>query len=440
MEKQISLEQIRNFREKYNSNLTNKIIENAITKNGLENACINRDVIIENQPVFNIELPESKRYDQKESIRCWIYAGLNLIKHNVAQNMNIDVMKLELSSNYLSFYDRLEKANNTYENIISLENFELEYIRKEKILEDNVSEAGYWEFFKALVKKYGIIPDCYNPNVVEGENYIKLEHIYNEKVKKDVLELLELKRNNKKEDILRKTKIKFLEENYEILAKVLGEPTTEFDYEYKDKDGKYIKIEKTTPLEFKNKYLSLNLENFVTIGNMPMYNKEYGKMYQKKYMENVYKNSEVKYLNLPIERLKELSIKQLKDGIPVYFGTYTFKFRDLKSGVLDTRLYNYDKILNLNQLSKAESLDLNDISMYHAMVFSGVNVIDEEPKRWKVEDSYGTEHKVNGYYIMNDNFFSKFVLSVVIDKKYLNSYEQDLLKQEPIKFEVDEPF
>ena len=48
MENQISMEQIKKFRKNYNSDKTNKIIENVITKNGLENACINRDIIIEN--------------------------------------------------------------------------------------------------------------------------------------------------------------------------------------------------------------------------------------------------------------------------------------------------------------------------------------------------------------------------------------------------------
>ena len=73
MKEEISLEQIKEFKKLYNQDKTNKIIEDAITKNGLENACINRDVIIENQPIFNIELPESKRYDQQDSFRCWIY-------------------------------------------------------------------------------------------------------------------------------------------------------------------------------------------------------------------------------------------------------------------------------------------------------------------------------------------------------------------------------
>ena len=46
MDKQISLEQISKFSEEYNKNRNNKIIENAITKNGLENDCIDKQVII----------------------------------------------------------------------------------------------------------------------------------------------------------------------------------------------------------------------------------------------------------------------------------------------------------------------------------------------------------------------------------------------------------
>ena len=166
MEKQISFEQIEEFKQIYNSDKTNKIIENAITKNGLENACINRDIIIENQPIFNIELPESKRYNQQDSWRCWIFGGLNLIKHNIAKNLNIDVMNLELSDNYIAFFDKLEKSNNVYENIIELEKIDFDYIRKENIIKYAVSEGGYWDFFVAIVNKYGIVPYLFNPNVV----------------------------------------------------------------------------------------------------------------------------------------------------------------------------------------------------------------------------------------------------------------------------------
>ena len=148
-----------------------------------------------------------------------------------------------------------------------------------------------------------------------------------------------------------------------------------------------------------------------------MYNKEYYKVYKKKYLGNVYQNSYVKYLNLPIEDLKELTIKQLKDGLPVYMGAHILKFRDKKSGILDTRLYNYEESLNFKKLSKREALDLYDISVHHVMVFTGVNLVDNKPQRWKVEDSYGDKEKVNGYYIMNDNYFDEFVLQLIINKR-----------------------
>lgn len=225
-----------------------------------------------------------------------------------------------------------------------------------------------------------------------------------------------------------------------MLCKILGEPITKFNYEYRDKNGNYKIIENLTPIEFKNKFLDLQLENFVTIGNTPMYNKEYYKVYKKKYLGNIYKNSYVKYLNLPIEDLKDLTIKQLKDNIPVYMGANILKFRDKKSGILDTRLYNYEDTLNFKKLSKEEALNLYDISMHHIMTFTGVNLVNNKPQRWKIEDSYGDKQKVNGYYIMNDNFFNEFVLSVVIDKKYLTTEQLNLLEQEPIEFNIEDPF
>ena len=284
MESQISLEQIKKFREIYNSNRTNKIIENAITKNGLENACINRDVIIENQPIFNIELPESKRYNQQDSWRCWIYSGLNLIKHNIAKNLNINVIDLELSNNHIAFFDKLEKSNNAYENIINLENVEFDYLYKESVIKYCVSEGGYWDWFVAIVNKYGILPYSYSPNAVESTNYEKIEYLYTEKVKKDIIKLIDLKKNGTNINLLRKAKNKCLQENYILLCKILGEPVTEFNYEYKDKNGEYKRIECLTPIEFKNRFLDMKLENFVTIGNMPMYNKEYYKIYRNKYV------------------------------------------------------------------------------------------------------------------------------------------------------------
>lgn len=240
-------------------------------------------------------------------------------------------------------------------------------------------------------------------------------------------------------ELLRENKNKFLQENYILLCKLIGEPLTEFNYEYKDKSGEYHRIDGLTPIEFKNRFLKLKLEDFVTIGNFPMYNKEFNKVYRLKYEGNV-RQAYARYLNLPIEDLKELTIKQLKDGVPVYMGAHIMKFRDTKSGVLDTRLYDYADTLNFETLSKEEALNLRDICMHHAMSFVGVNLVDGVPQRWKIEDSYGDKAKVKGCYVMNDNFFSEFVLSITVDKKYLSAEQLECLKQEPIEFDGGEPF
>lgn len=440
MKEQISLEQIKKFSEDYNKDSKNKVIEKAITRNGMEATCINQDIIKENKPVFNIELPESKRYDQKDSHKCWIYAGINTIKYNMAENLNIDIMDLELSNNYISFFDKLEKSNNTYENIIALNETDLDYIRKEKIVRSCVLEGGYWQWFVAIVNKYGIVPMMAMPDVVEGQNYEKIERIYIEKVKKDALHLLELKRKKDSVEKLREVKNRFLQENYNLLAKILGEPKSSFDYQYCNKKNQTVVHKNITPMEFRNKFLTLNLDNFVSIGNLPMHNKKFYKIYAKRYLGNVYENSEATFLNLPIEDLKQLAIRQLKDNIPVWLGIYHKKFRDKESRVLDIRLYDYKEKLSFNPLTKKEALDTNDIWLDHAMTFCGVHIVDDKPIRWKIEDSRGNDEKVNGYYIMNDNYFNEFVLNIIVDKRYLNQKQLDSLNQKPIKFDIDECF
>ncbi len=107
--------------------------------------------------------------------------------------------------------------------------------------------------------------------------------------------------------------------------------------------------------------------------------------------------------------------------------------------LLDSNLYDYKSVLGIEPLTKEESLNLYDIVLQHAMVFTGVHITDNKPERWKVEDSYGDKVHKNGFYIMNDNFFNDFVMEVIVHKKYLNNNQLELLEKEPILFDVDDP-
>ncbi|MBQ9658036.1 MAG: hypothetical protein IJV31_04625 [Clostridia bacterium] len=436
----ISLEQIKKYKNEYNKNPENKLIEKAIVKEGLKKACLNKNVIEENKMEFNIELPDAKKLDQKGSFRCWMFGGINMIKRNVADNLNIDYKDIDLSTNYIAFFDRFEKSNTIYENIIKLENIEQEYILSERIVERGVKETGYYEWFASIVNKYGIIPNEYYPNSFESDEVETTTIIVAEKIKKDVSKLIQAKKAGKTTEELRNQKEQFLQENFELLCKIYGEPVTEFDFEYTDKTGQKHTYHNMTPLKFKNKFLTIDLDEFVSVADYDMFNKTYNNVYSVKYEENVYGKSSPFFLNIPITEIKELVIKQLKDGIPVFFGALEKKYTNYEFGVFDKRVYSYDKMLGLESLTRREAYDFGELCFSHVMSFTGVQVENGKSVRWKIEDSYKMDYPKNGTYVMNDNFFDEFVVIVAVNKKYLSNEQLELLNKPKIKTPVEDVY
>lgn len=434
--KEISLNQIKKYRNTFYSDKSNKIISDSIINNGINKTCFNSGVLVEDQNVFNIELPDSKRLDQKNSGRCWAFAGINMIKHDIAKNLNIKPEDIDLSVNYLVFYDKLEKSNTIYENIISLEKYDFDTINKLKII--NLEEGGYFEYFRELIKKYGVIPSSYMPENATSEDSRSLMIVYNEKIKRDIYILLEAKKQNKSVKEMQTMTEKMIEENYIILSKMLGTPPLEILFEYKDKDNKVVS-KKLTPQEFYNHYCTLNLDDFIPIASMKMYNKEYYKKYYSKYKDNILGKGVLEFINLPLNEFKELAIAQLKDNIPIWFGAEVKKMRNQEKGILDTNSYNYEDVFNFKMLNQEENLNLNAITLAHAMSLVGVHLIDNKPVRWKVENSWGDKDN-KGYFIMNDNYFDEFVMEIVIKKDYLTEKQLKLLDQEPIELGLEDPF
>lgn len=430
--KEIELSNIKSFSKIYNSNINNKDIENQIKKYGLDKVCINKEIIAQNPPIFNLELVETKRYDQKDSLRCWAFSGVNVIKRNMADNLNMDIMQFELSDNFIAFFHRLEKANTTYEKIIRSKTTNLDKIVKKNILKNPIEEVGNWKTFVGIVKKYGLVPITVMPITIEGENATRVTNLFSETVRSNAISLLKSKKENKNIEELRKIKLKMLSDHYEFLSKVYGEPVKKFNYNYTDKNGNNISLKDITPNQFAEQFLSIDIENFVFISNVPKKNRKYGEKLKNPVAININKMKYVEFLHLSIKELKDLSIKQLKDNIPVMVGIYIRKFADKESGVLDTRLYDYENLVKYKSLSKEDGMLVGDIELHHWMTITGVQIEEGIPKRWKVEDSYGNKEKINGYYIMNDNYFDKYVFTVIINKKYLSKDQLELYNQKGI--------
>ena len=68
------------------------------------------------------------------------------------------------SSNYISFYDKLEKANFFIETMTELINRDIDDREIEFMLRKGIRDGGYWQNFVNLINKYGIVPEYVFPD------------------------------------------------------------------------------------------------------------------------------------------------------------------------------------------------------------------------------------------------------------------------------------
>lgn len=347
---------------------------------------------------FDIELNNYKIYDQGNSLTCWIYAAFNTIKGELAKVLNVDINIMDFSVNYISFYDRLEKLNKIYDEIIN-NNYEISNIKY--LLFNYVNTVGDFKSFKYIVNKYGLVLENQMPMV--ENNYIPqdIDDLLKQKIILDIEELLNKKKNNGN---IKDLKEKYMSENLEILTSIYGEPPKET----------IINNIKLPVNDFYNKYVKNILKNYISISCLD--NLVYGKEYDINFLDMKIDNE--KYLNLELNQIKNAVIKSLKDKNPIWFGcSFSYMSGSYKNvdGILDDRLYRFDKI-GINKPSKSIVEKYNMLSYSHAMVFTGY---DSKTGKWKVLNTFSEKNNRKGYFIMNDNFFSSSVFMFAINKKYL---------------------
>ena len=241
---------------------------------------------------------------------------------------------------------------------------------------------------------------------------------------------------------LRAAKDEMMETVYRILCICLGKPPVRFTWETRDKDKKFIRMENVAPQDFFAKYVGWNLDEFCTVINAPTADKPYGRTYTVQYLGNVKDGRfPVKYLNLPIEELKALAIRQLKDGQTVWFGSDVSQFSTRDTGCLALDAMHIQKLFSVDfPMTKAQRLDYGDSLMTHAMVLTGVNLDENgKPNRWKVENSWGGDVGKDGFFVMSDDWFSEFVYQILLNKKYFTPEQAAQFESEPIVLKPWDP-
>ncbi len=399
MSKEIKLGEISKFQEEYLNNKENVSIEKNIHENGLKKASINKELEEKQKYRFNIQIPEIKIYDQKDSCEYNIYAFLRMIKSIMKKDGSINTRDLDLSATYIDFYDKLEKVNTFYNELLKENDITLDMINRKA--NKYIGVFGTFNFCKKIINKYGMVPTKYMPEVSENYDANLTIELLKDKVKSDAIVLIG--RNGENDDAIKRI---LINEAYIFLSKVLGNPPTSFKY----------KNEVLTPLQFRNAYLKTSLDEYVTVTQ-----------YDKKILENsysfipsVYLKDNEEIITLSPEKIENAVINQLKDGIGVWFSAEESKTLDYDSNILDNNIFNYNELLQIRNIPNNYKLQLDMINYDHAMCITGALVKDKEVKHFKVDNSFGESGKYKGRLIMTNDFLKNCVITLIINKKYID--------------------
>ncbi len=419
MTKEITNDAIANYTDDLAKHPGINIASHAAQQNGIFKASQNLQSQIDLTPTFSVEIDTGKPADQKQSGRCWMFSALNTMRHPLQKEYK--VKDFELSQNYTNFWDKFEKSNWFFENVIASADKPLGDRKVSFLFATPQQDGGQWDMLCGLIEKYGIVPKSVYPETANATNSSALNDTLNTLLRKDGLELRELVNSGKSEDKVQQRKNEFLNDVFRVLAVSLGVPPKKFDFEYKDDDGNYHRDADLTPKAFFDKYVGMNLEDHVSIINSPTDDKPYHKVFSVEYLGNVVGGRQVRHLNLEIDEMKDLIIKQLESGEVVWFGSNVSKDSERQLGLLDTNIYKRDELFDVDlSMSKAEKLDSGESMMDHAMVITGVDLVNGKPTKWKIENSWGDKPGFKGYFIMSDAWFDSFVYQAVINKKFLS--------------------
>ena len=432
MKQNISKENILNFKKTYLAKKELKISRNALTQSQINDVAMDWDTFsITNHEYSDIIKNEMKKVtNQKASGRCWGFAGLNLMRLSLAENYNLN--NFEFSQNYFMFFDKLEKSNYFLENIIQTLKESYDSRLMMHLLDSPVQDGGQWDMFVNLIEKYGVVPQSVMPESYQSSQSRMMNSFLTRKLREFAFKLRKLNQDGNTENELRKEKESMMSVIYSMLCIFLGNPPEKFDWQIRDKKNNFLKFQNLSPLSFYKKHTKVELKDKLCLIHAPMSNKKMNELYTVKYLGNVVDGQIIKYANVEISEIKKAAIKSIKNNEAVWFGCDVGKMFHRDLGLMDTDLYDYESVLGTKfTMDKATRLEYGDSMMTHAMLFTGVDLEDGKPLKWRVENSWGTKGGSKGYYLMTDKWFDEFNYEIVVDKKYLPTKILELFKKEP---------
>ena len=428
---------LQRIRASYEDTPADHALRNAICNNDIRKLVVNQPNQGEIDTYFSHRVPSKGVTDQQQSGRCWLFSGLNVLRARMIARYGLGAF--EFSQNYCFFWDQLEKANLFLQGVIDTREKPMDDKMVEWLFRNPLSDGGTFTGVADIVSKYGLVPKEVMPETNSSENTSRMAGLIAEKLREYGLQLRDRAAKGAKQPALEKDKTEMLGTVYRMLVLNLGIPPTEFTWTRKDEKGNPVETAQYTPMSFLEKYGDKNLlDNYVMLMNDP--SREYYKCYEIDFDRHRYDGRNWTYVNLPADEIKEMAIASLKDSTMMYFSCDVGKFLNSERGLLDVNNYDYASLMGTTfGMDKKQRVQTFASGSSHAMTLMAVDVKDNKPVKWMVENSWGATNGYQGHLIMTDEWFDEYMFRLVVEKKFATPKVLEILKQKPIRLPAWDP-
>lgn len=424
----ITLEMLSQIKKSQSNTPSDKALCNALSATDINVLVKNQNNPASREKYFSNSILSRGITNQKSSGRCWLFTGLNVMRAKMIEHYELG--EFQFSQNYCFFYDQLEKSNLFLQLVIDSADKPFDDKFVEWIFKNPISDGGQFTGISDIVSKYGLVPSDVMPETYAANNTSHMAQLISYKLRQFGLELRELADKKTKTADIQKRKTEMLGTVYHMLTMFLGEPPVQFEWTRTDRDGKPVDKRAYTPLEFYNTYVASDLKNnYVMLMNDPT--RPYYKTYEIDMDRHVYDGENWTYINLPMDSIKQIAIRSIKDSVMMYYSCDVGKFIDSKTGLLDENNFDYASYLGTDfNMNKEQRIKTFASMSSHAMTLMAVDLDSEgNPLKWEVENSWGADYGYKGHLIMTDKWFCDYTFRLVAEKRFVSPETLDLLKQ-----------
>jgi bleomycin hydrolase len=436
MARDITSAQLTAYREAFEADPSARVAQNAVCSTDINALTLNRDRVQSMDDSFSTKLDGWSVTHQHRSGRCWLFAALNLLRVGAMNKMNLK--DFEFSQAHIHFWDKLERSNHFLETFIERSDRDIDDRTLHFMLHDPIGDGGQWNMATNLIRKHGLVPKSAYPESHSSSETRFMNGTLKEILRTSASELRSLIQSGADADAVRSHKESRMADIWRVLCIHLGTPPERFDWQWRDKDKTFHRAGSMTPQEFVAEYVTVDWENYVCLVHDPR-NPVY-QTYTVDCLQNVAGGPPVVYLNIPIDEMKAITQRLLEEGTPVWMGCDVGKHMDRKRGLWDASLFEPQALYGVQYaMDKAARLRFGQTMMTHAMLFTGVDVVDGTPRRWRVENSWGAENGVKGFYTMNDGWFDEYMFEIAAPTTHLSAAMRKGLETEPVVLPAWDP-